>query len=121
MIERGSRVDPEPNLSGDHVTITVRHVSMENKTRLFKGDCKMVQVYDWVGGLNSKPEYFELLNFQQQAVPPEKTVVSGVFNMVESEKAILMSPTGGVAFRGFGTSLTSIHDAKDHYENLEML
>jgi len=101
MEERKSRVMPEPNPCDPHVTVLVRHLSLGTKVRLFGSDLTFSQVYDWVGGLTTRPRCFELRDYDA-VILPNSPVRSGSFNMIEVENPILMSPQGNVAFRGFG-------------------
>ena len=103
---RGSRVQSEPSLTEDHVTVSIRHkiLHVGNKTRLFRIGAYMSEVYDWIGSLNTVPEHFNLLDYRMKIVPPHLKVFSGIFNMVETDEPVLMSPAGEIAFAGFGTA-----------------
>ena len=103
---RIERLAEEPNLSDPHVIISVRHISLGTKTRLFWETDLFVQVYDWIGSLSTTPEHFHLLNHTVR-VAPDTPVFSGAFNMLEMDKPTLMSPEGTVAFEGFGVSMQS--------------
>ena len=46
------------------------------------------------------PQYFDIIDFNRNAVLPSICVYSGVFNMKERENPILMSPKTEVAFLG---------------------
>ena len=99
---RKDRVLPEASLSGPHVTITVRHTIMGNKTRIFQDNLTMTQVYDWVGSLNLVPEHFHLLNYNGEVILPESAICSGVYNMQKSDNPVLLTPSGTVSFSGYG-------------------
>ena len=75
----------------------------------------MTQVYDWIGSLSTVPEHFNLLDYQMKIVSPQLKVFVGIFNMVESDVPILMSPSGEVAFAGFGTTnnISTTHSYTD--------
>ena len=47
------------------------------------------------------PPYFDIIDFNRNAVLPSICVYSGVFNMKERENPILMSPKGDVSFLGY--------------------
>ena len=47
------------------------------------------------------PPYFDIIDFNRNAVLPSICVYSGVFNMKERENPILMSPETEVAFLGY--------------------
>ena len=47
------------------------------------------------------PQYFDIIDFNRNAVLPSICVYSGVFNMKERENPILMSPKGEVSFLGY--------------------
>eukprot|EP00111_Clytia_hemisphaerica_P001514 TCONS_00004350-protein len=100
---RLSRVPPELSLEDEHVVVAVRHPTLKTQTRFFKPDSSMTAVYDWIGSLSLRPEHFNLYNAERRIVPPSLKIETGVYNMNEVDHEILMSPTGTVAFRGFGT------------------
>ena len=104
MESRKSRVEPEPDLSEPHVTISIRHCSIGNKVRLFKAESLFHSVYDWVGSLLMQPEHFEIKDYKGCLLVPDSQVYSGSFNMVEANCPILLTPNGTVAFKGFGVA-----------------
>ena len=57
---RAAKVPTEPGLDEEHVTVSVRHVSIGIQTRRFKSDCKISSIYDWVGSLSFRPTNFIL-------------------------------------------------------------
>ena len=108
MNARKSKLQDEPTIFDDHVTVTVRHTILGNKIRFFNTNAKMTQIYDWIGSLNQKPEYFELLDFNGLCVSPDLSVTSGVFNMRETDVPTFMSMEGEVAFKGYGVKDVSV-------------
>ena len=76
-----SRVEPEPDLSEPHVTISVRHISIGNKVRLFEATSLFQCVYDSVGSISLKPEPFELRDFNNSLLVPDSEVYSVSFNL----------------------------------------
>ena len=44
----------EPDIEDDHVVISIRHPALGTKRRLFEGDAKMNNVYDWMGSLSTE-------------------------------------------------------------------
>ena len=46
---RKARTPVEPDIEEDHVVISIRHPALGTKRRLFRGDAKMSNVYDWLG------------------------------------------------------------------------
>lgn len=103
MQSRKQRVPLEPSLHEPHVTISVRHIELGNKVRLFKDDCLFTAVYDWIGSICTDPEFFELKDHRGNTIPPNDSVFSGTFNMSPCLSPVPMTPTGTVSFRGFGT------------------
>lgn len=97
--ERTRRVLVEPAVDEPHVIITVRHLSCGSKTRLFKADSKMAQVYDWAGSFSLDPENFELVDFRHHFI-----VFSSSLYMHEVDKPIQLSLEGEVAFNGFSVA-----------------
>lgn len=59
---RESRLLPEPDVSEDHVLVSVRHLTQGVVTRAFYPNASMIQLYDWVGSLELVPEYFKLVS-----------------------------------------------------------
>lgn len=103
MEARKARLEVEPSLAEAHVIISVRHCTMGLKVRLFREDSTFVQVYDWIGSLSTRPQYFRIMDYKGAIISPDNELYSGVFNMAESEKPVPMSPKGTIAFEGFGT------------------
>lgn len=60
MKERESRVSEEPNLIDPHITIYVRHPTLGTKVRLFSPNATFCEVYDWIGSLSTRPEFFSI-------------------------------------------------------------
>ena len=108
MNSRKDRVQPEESVSNPHEVVTVRHVDLGNKVRLFKTDSYFVEVFDWVGSFAPTPEYFKLLDYGGKEVSPGMKIVSGIYNMSPSQTPVVMSPE--VAFLGFSTANQSISD-----------
>ena len=73
------------------------------KVRLFREDLTFVQVYDWIGSLSTRPQYFRIMDYKGAIISPDNELYSGVFNMAESEKPVPVSPKETIAFEGFGT------------------
>lgn len=105
---RRNRVLPEPALDEPHATILVRHVSMGTQTRIFTSASTFSQVYDWIGSLKSRPEFYYLKKYNGDVISPSDPIESGSYNMTEVESPILLSPDGVVSFRGFGVSSSGV-------------
>jgi len=104
--EREARVLPEPQLDEDIATVTIRHCTLGSKVRLFRTSDKAVQVYDWIGSLQTKPEFFKITDYKHQLISPDSTVSSGTFNMSVVDHPVPQSPSSEVAFVGFSTEST---------------
>ena len=63
---RKARMPAEPGIEDDHVVISIRHPVLGTKRRLFRGDSKMNNVYDWMGSLSPEQMY---LSFHVVEVP----------------------------------------------------
>ena len=100
--QRSERLVNEPELSEPHCTVTVRHLNLGNKSRIFPASSSFVQVYDWVGSLSLRPKFYTLSDYNGNIISPEVEIFSGVFNMAEAE-TILMSSSGTIGFTGFST------------------
>ena len=53
MQQRKERVEEEPSLSDDHVTVLVRHPILGPKGRIFRSNTTFSAVYDWIGSLHT--------------------------------------------------------------------
>lgn len=82
--EREARVNLEPQLDEEVVTVTIRHTVLGPTARLFKADDSPSQVYNWVGSLCTHPEYFKLVDFRNTSLTHSSKLESGCYNMVET-------------------------------------
>lgn len=71
---RRNRVVAEPGLHEPHATILVRHVSMGTQTRIFISDCTFSHVYDWIGSLSSRPEFYHLRKYNGDLISPSEPI-----------------------------------------------
>ena len=55
-----NQVQDEPSLIDGHVTLTVRHITLGLKIRIFRDDCYFREIYSWVASLAEEPEWFHL-------------------------------------------------------------
>ena len=78
---RRNRVLPEPALSEPNATILATHVSMGTQTRLFTSASTFSQVYDWIGSLKSRPEFYSLRKYNGDLISPSDPIESGSYNM----------------------------------------
>ena len=100
MNSRKERVLPEPSLSEPHVVISVRNpCTCKTEVRLFKENSYFTEVYDWIGSL-SPVEFFNIVDYTT-VITPDKKVYSAVFNMLETNAPLPMTPEGTVAFTGY--------------------
>ena len=70
---RRSRVLPEPDLSEDHIVMSVQHPTLGLRRRVFPADVKMSFVYDWVGSIDDSLAHFSLFDRNSNYIPPEVT------------------------------------------------
>ena len=100
MNSRKERVLPEPSLSEPHVVISVRSpCTCKTEVRLFKENLYFTEVYDWIGS-SSPVEFFNIVDYTT-VITADKKVYSAVFNMVETNAPLPMTPEGTVAFTGY--------------------
>ena len=100
MNSRKERVLPEPCLSEPHVVISVRNpCTCKTEVRLFKENSYFNEVYDWIGSL-SPVEFFNIVDYTT-VITPDKKVYSAVFNMVETNAPLPLTPEGTVTFTGY--------------------
>ena len=71
----------------------------KTEVRLFKENSYFTEVYDWIGSL-SPVEFFNIVDYTT-VITPVKKVYSAVFNMVETNAPLPMTPEGTVAFTGY--------------------
>ena len=105
MNVRDSRVVSETSIYEEHVQITIRHPTegvMKHRfnSKEHESPHLFANVYNWVGSVSLDPQYFDIIDFNRNAVLPSICVYSGVFNMKERENPVLMSPEGEVPFLG---------------------
>lgn len=117
-MQRKQRVVREPELHQPHVVISVRHTSLGTISHVFSENALFYQVYDYVGSLCLRPEHFLIKDYYNKTMTPDIAIYSGVFNMVESNEPIIMTPNGEVGFSGFGVSS---NDNGSDYEVLQQL
>ena len=101
---REIRVPPEPDISEQHVTVSVRHVAMGIVTRRFPKSGHVGNVYDWVGSLSLIPEYFTLSMVGSLNLDPAlhiDVVDQAMLSMLECDKSPSF-PDETVCFHGFG-------------------
>ena len=87
--QRTAAVPPEAEVDEDHVVVTLRHVNLGSKVRLFKAGSKMIDVYNWAGSLQDIPEYFKLVDYSSHIIGPHLEVRSVAINMVEVEEPFI--------------------------------
>ena len=105
MEQRRLRVPAEPGLHEDHATVRVSHPVAGKQVRLFPAGVTFSTVFDWAGSLSEKPSKFKVFNLENQGeVHPYQPVVSGSFRVEEVEDMPFLSPSGEVAFKGFGVN-----------------
>ena len=101
-LARLARLEHEATLEEEHVVVAVRHTELKLQTRFFRSTSTMTAVYDWIGSLSREPEHFQLYNCNRLPAVPDDKVLSGVYDMQILDSPLLMSPSGTVAFKGFG-------------------
>ena len=97
MNTKKERVLPESSLSKPHVVISVRSpCTCKTEVRLFKENLYFTEVYDWIGSL-SPVKFFNIVDYTT-IITPDKKVYLVVFNMVETNSPLTLTPEGTVAF-----------------------
>ena len=81
--KRKSRVAPEPDITEEHVLVSVRHMELGNHIRAFRPNEKVSAVYVWVGSLSPLPEYFHLY------LPQPRRLLSPSESIIVATKQIL--------------------------------
>ena len=103
---RESRLPQEPDITEDHVLVSVRHITQGVITRSFYPGSSIMQLYDWVGSLQLVPEYFKLVSpISGKVWLPEHTVDEAskcILNMIEcNEPLSLLAEDSAVNTAGF--------------------
>ena len=103
---RESRLLQEPDVTEDHVVVSVRHITQGVVTRAFYSTSSLMQLYDWVGSLQLVPENFKLVSpITGKIWLPEDKVTDAskcILNMIECDEPIsLLSDDHGVNAAGF--------------------
>ena len=83
---RKARMPVESGIEDDHVVISIRRPVLGTKRRLFRGDAKMNNVYDWMGSLSPEPIYFKFSCGRSALIPasaPVSNVALTALNMTE--------------------------------------
>ena len=103
---RESRLLPEPDVSEDHVLVSVRHMTQGIITRAFYPGSSIIQLYDWVGSLQLVPEHYKLASpISGKHWLPEDRVddaSKSILNMIECDEPLqLLADDNGVNTAGF--------------------
>ena len=102
MEARKARLVIKPSLAEAHVIISVRHCTMGLKVRVFREDSIFLQVYNWIGSLSTRPQYFRIMDCKGAVCKFRPKMNNEQINMAESEtnvtKPVPMSPKGTIAF-----------------------
>ena len=106
MNVRASRVISKTSMYEEQVQVTTRYQTVGVMKRCFsikehESPHLFANVYDWVGRVWLDPQYFDIIDFNRNAVLPSTCVYTGVFNMKERENPILMPSGGKVVFLGY--------------------
>ena len=73
---RKARMPVEPDIEDDHVVISIRHPQLGTKRRLFRGNAKMNNVYDWMRSLSPQPTMYFKFSCGRSALIAESAPVS---------------------------------------------
>ena len=105
QLARQYRIPSEPQLSEEHVVISVRHISAGTIRRIFPSAAKVNSIYDWVGSVALFPMFFQLMCPPVNApISPSDSVKfysSCVLNMSETDGPIPLEEECEVAWFGF--------------------
>ena len=100
MNSRKERVLPKPSPSEPHVVVSVIiSCTCKTEVQLLKENLYFIEVYYWIGTL-LPVEFFNIVDYTT-IITPDKKVHSAVFNMVETNAPLPMTPEGTVAFTGY--------------------
>ena len=82
------------------MVISVRNpCTCKTEVRLFKENLYFTEVYDWIGSL-SPVKSFNIVDYTT-IITTDKKVYSAVFNMVETNSPLPLTPEGTMAFTGY--------------------
>ena len=105
--QRQGRVAPEPDITEEHVLVSVRHVESGDHVRAFRLNEKVSAVYDWIGSLSPLPKYFHLyLQQPRRLLSPSEDITVATkqkLNMCMAELPPPLDPDDSVIdVMGFG-------------------
>ena len=101
---RKSRVPQEPDIQEDHIVMLIRHPALEKRRRIFRGDAKMNNVYDWVGSLSPEPMFLKFFCNNTDAIPPFDAASKyglTTLNMEEGDKHLYFEDDKEITVKGF--------------------
>ena len=101
---RKARMPVEPGIEDDHVVILIRHPVLGTKRRLFRGDAKMNNVYDWMGSLSPEPMYFKFSCGRSALIPasvPVSNFALTTLNMTEVNEPLPFEEDEEITMTGF--------------------
>ena len=103
---RESHLLPEPDISEDHVFVSVRHMTQGTITRAFYPGSRIIQLYDWVGSLQLVPEHYKFASpISGKLWLPEdrvEDVSKCILNMIDCDEPLqLLADDNGVNTAGF--------------------
>ena len=101
---RKARMPVEPDIEDDHVVISIRHPQLGTKRRLFRGNAKMNNVYDWMGSLSPEPTYFMFSCGRSGLIPasaPVSNFTLTTLNMTEVNEPLPFEEDEEITMIGF--------------------
>ena len=121
---RESRVPPEPSVEEEHVVVIVQHLQEGRKLRMFRPTDRLLAVYDWIGGINSEPEFFGLsFTPSAEAVLPEESVMKAerrILYMTKQDTPLPLSlEENEISFLGYHKDVYDDETATELYKEIE--
>ena len=84
--------------------MSIRHPALATRRRIFRGDAKMKNVYDWVGSLSLDPMFLKIFCNNTDAIPPSDPALKyalTTLNMAEVDEPLYFEDNKEITVKGF--------------------
>ena len=84
--------------------MSIRHPALATRRRIFRGDAKMNNVYDWVGSLSPEPMFFKFFCNNTAAIPSSDAASKyalTTLNMEEVDEPLYFEDDKEITVKGF--------------------
>ena len=84
--------------------MSIRHPALATRRRIFRGDAKIKNVYDWVGSLSLEPMFLKIFCNNTDAIPPSDPALKyalTTLNMAEVDEPLYFEDNKEITVKGF--------------------